>query len=100
MKNESNQLSNPENYTVLIQIKKNRRLRRKARYLNENLDFTEDINQAKLFQDIYSAEEILPIISSKLTHDCKPRIIIKYLDPVKKPEGKTIKERGEFLCQG
>lgn len=74
------ELSNPERYKFLIQIKKNRRLRRNAKYLNEEYEFVEDIKKAKSFPDIQSAEEELQKVLRISTERNRPRIIIKYLE--------------------
>ena len=79
--NEIEELSNPKRYKIYIQIKKNRRLRRNAKYLNKHFDFTEDINQAVGFPDIQSAEDTLAIVSKLKSNETRPRIIIKYLIP-------------------
>ena len=78
---EIEELSNPNRYKILIQIKKNRRLKRNTKYLNQNFDFTEDINQAAEFPDMQSAEDTLTIISRLKSNEGRPRIIIKYLTP-------------------
>lgn len=79
--NEHQELSNPENYLILIQIKGNRRLRRKTSYLTENNEFTENIQLAKRFQNLLSAEQMLQIITNLISIEARPRIIIKYCKP-------------------
>lgn len=79
---ETQEITNPENYKILIQIKKNRRLkRRKTKYLNEDLDFVENINQAKIFPDMQTAEQILHRVARFYTRESRPRIIVKYIIP-------------------
>lgn len=91
--NEVEELSNPERYKIFIQIKKNRRLKRKAKYLNAEFEFIEDIKQALEFPDIQSAEDILSIISSVKSNETRPRIIIKFLIP-------PVKKQTEVKCGG
>lgn len=80
--NSVEDLSNPSNYKILIQIKKSRKLKRKAKYLNNEFDFVEDIRTAKFFPTIQSAEETLEQVSRFSTNESRPRIIIKYLEKV------------------
>lgn len=80
---ETEELTNPDNYKILIQIKKNRRLKRKSKYLNNNYDFVENINQAKIFPDMTTAEQILYKIARLHSHESRPRIIVKYEIPIK-----------------
>ena len=74
---ETEQLSNPERYKILIQIKKSRKKRRKTKYLNSDYDFIEEI-----FPDVQTAEQVLQRVSRFSTNEARPRIIIKYLAPV------------------
>lgn len=78
---ELNELSNPSRYKILIQIKKNRVLKRKTKYLNRNFDFVEDEKQALEFPDIQSAEDTLSTVLSSAHNETRPRIIIKYTSP-------------------
>ena len=89
--NEVEELSNPEQYKIYIQIKKSRRLKRKAKYLNTEFDFTEDIKQALEFPNIQSAEDALFIISRLKSNEARPRIIIKYIIP-------SIKNQSKIKC--
>lgn len=91
---ETEQLTNPNNYKIFIQIKKNRRLKRRAKYLNGNYDFVEDITQAKELPDMQTAEMILQKVSRLSSNEARPRIIIKYLIPeIKNKMG------DETICQ-
>ena len=81
---EHEDLSNPNRYRILIQIKKNRRLKRKASYLTSDFEFTEDIKQAKTFSNLQDAEQVLPKIMKITTGTTRPRIVIKYLVPENK----------------
>lgn len=86
---EYEDLSNPDRYRILIQIKKNRRLKRKASYLTEEFDFSEDITKAKTFPSLHIAEQILPKVIRLSSTTARPRIVIKYLVQ----EEKSVKKR-------
>lgn len=78
---DTNEISNPDNYKIIIQIKKNRSKKRKAKYLNKDYDFVEDIDQAMIFPDLQTAELILQKVSRLSSNESRPRIIVKYIFP-------------------
>lgn len=83
---EHEQLLNPDNYKILIQLKKNRRKRLKARYLTPDFEFSENINDALIFEDFQQAENML----SKLNNvNSKPRVFIRYIDDIYEKQNTT-----------
>lgn len=76
--NETQQLSNPNNYKILIQQKFNRIKKYKTRYLTPELDFSENENEALEFSDFAEAEKFLSAFRFSNTPNPKPRIIVKY----------------------
>ena len=78
---EAEDLTNLANYKILIQTKKNRRLKRKEKYLTAGNDLVIDINQALIFPNLQAAEERLSKILHLFSPGIRPRIIIKYIPP-------------------
>lgn len=75
---EHENLLDPNNYKILIQLKKNRRKKLKTRYLTSDFIFSENINDALVFESFQDAE----IALTKLNNlKCKPRIFVKYQEP-------------------
>ncbi len=86
--NETQELSNPKNYKILIQHKFNRIKRCKTKYLTSELDFSENENEALEFSDFAEAEKFLSTFRLCNTMNPKPRIIVKY----KFTEGESIEK--------
>lgn len=80
--NEHEQLSNKNNYKIYIQLKFNRRKKQKTKYLTNDLNFCEDINNALEFKEFQEAENILSKLKYSKFENLKPRIIIKYFENI------------------
>ncbi len=76
--NESLQIGNPNNYKILIQQKFNRAKRIKCKYLNSDLEFIENENEALEFPNFQAAEKHLNTFFPSNKLNPKPRIIVKY----------------------
>lgn len=86
MIDEHEKLQDPTNYKILIQLKKNRKMRLKARYLTPDFDFSEDINEALVLENFHEAESIIAKLSNtNLTSN--PRIFVKYIEDVVEENG-------------
>lgn len=75
--NEHEKLLNPNNYKILIQLKKNRKKRLKTRYLTPDFEYSENINDALVFENFQNAENTLAKLNFQTS---KPRIFIKYME--------------------
>ncbi len=76
---EQQNLADENNYKFYIQIKKNRKLKRKTKYLTPELNLTENINEAFEFKNLQHAEEFLQSLKIFQNTKLRPRIIIKYI---------------------
>ncbi len=86
--NETQNLSNPDNYIILIQQKYNRAKKIKTKYLTSDLGFTENEKEALQFTDFAEAENFLNTFCSPKRPNSKLRIIVKY----KLTEEKTLEK--------
>lgn len=80
---EHEKLLDPNNYKILIQLKKNRRKRLKTRYLTSDFIFSEDINEALVFDSFQEAENTLANLNFQTS---KPRIFIRYIEEMENPK--------------
>lgn len=86
---EHEKLLDPNNYKILIQLKKNRRKRLKTRYLTSDFIFSEDINDALVFDNFQEAEEALAKLNFQTS---KPRIFIKYIEEMENEKWESEKD--------
>ena len=89
MIDEHEKLQDPTNYKILIQLKKNRKMRLKTRYLTPDFDFSEDINEAMVFANFQEAESMMARLNSTSYKNSTPRIFVKYIEDMVKENGKT-----------
>ena len=89
MINEHDKLQDPTNYKILIQLKKNRRKRLKARYLTPELEYSEDINDAMVFENFHEAEAMMSKLNNISNQNSTPRIFVKYIEEMVNEDGKT-----------
>lgn len=75
---ETQSLSNPNNYKIFIQQKFNRVRKTKNKYLSSDLLFVESENEALQFEKFSDAENFLSSFLSQKHINPRPRIIIKY----------------------
>lgn len=85
---EFQNLTNPNNYKILIQQKFNRRKKIKCKYLTPKFELTENVKDALTFSDFNEAEKYLSVFFSQNSSKPKLRIIVKY----QFNEGETLAE--------
>ncbi len=78
--NEHEKLSNPDNYKIIIKLKKKRKNKLNERYLTDDLSFSENINEATIFKNFQDAEQIIDSIYPDYPVGDKPRITVVYTD--------------------
>lgn len=89
--NEHEQLSNPNNYKILIQKKKNRRNKLKTKYLTPDLGYSENIKDALIFENFQEAENLISKLNNENPNNSKLRIFIKYEEQEKIFEPELVK---------
>ena len=80
---EHEKLLDPNNYKILIQLKKNRIKKLKTRYLTPEFEYSENINDALVFESFQDAENTLTKLNSEIH---KPRIFIHYIEEMENPK--------------
>lgn len=80
--NETEKLSDLNNYKILIQQKFNRRKKLKTKYLTNDFEFSENENEALEFANFQEAEECLEKILTRKKLIRSPRIFVKYIGDI------------------